>query len=98
MCREFGVGNSTLQTIWKIHNESRIERIRKPERSNVDEALMNPDYGLLGCDAVYSSRCRILKIQGSQVLQKCQYTSINVQDVTYQIPQILILTSEQLKT
>jgi len=40
MCRELGVVNSTLQTTWKKHNGSRIERIRKPERSNVDEALL----------------------------------------------------------
>jgi hypothetical protein len=40
MCREFGVVNSKLQTTWKKHNGSRTGRIRKSERSNVDEALL----------------------------------------------------------
>jgi hypothetical protein len=49
MCREFGLVNSTVQTIWRNRdkivsafeqNGSRIERLRKPERSDVDEALL----------------------------------------------------------
>ena len=49
MCREFGVVNSTNQTIWKNRtkinstleeNQSIVKRFRKPERSDVDEALL----------------------------------------------------------
>jgi len=49
MCREFGVVNSTIQTIWKNRtklirvfeqNGSRLMRFRKPERSDIDEALL----------------------------------------------------------
>jgi transposase-like protein len=48
VCQEFGLVNSTTQTIWKNRtkifsafqqNGSRIKRLRKPERSDVDEAL-----------------------------------------------------------
>ena len=47
--REFGFVNSTSQTSWKSRtkivsacerNKSRIKRLRKPERSDVDEALL----------------------------------------------------------
>jgi len=49
MCREFGLVNSTIQTIWKnitkiiIYFEQkalRVKLFRKPERSNVDERLL----------------------------------------------------------
>lgn len=49
VCRKFGLVNSTVQTIWKNktkiidafeQNGSRIKRLRKPERSDVDEALL----------------------------------------------------------
>ena len=49
MCREFGLVSSTIQTIWKNgtkiisafeQNGLRIKRYRKPERSDVDEALL----------------------------------------------------------
>jgi hypothetical protein len=49
MCREFGLVNSTTQTIWKNRtkiisvfeqNGSRIKRLQKPERSDVNEALL----------------------------------------------------------
>jgi hypothetical protein len=49
MCREFGLVNSIIQTIWKNRtkiissfeqNVSRIKRSRKPERSDVVEALI----------------------------------------------------------
>jgi transposase-like protein len=47
--RGFGLVNSTTQTIWKNRdktvtsfeqNGSRIKRLRKPERSDVDETLL----------------------------------------------------------
>ena len=50
VCREFGLVNSTIQTIWKNRTEiiisfeekgSRIKRFLKPERSDVDKALFN---------------------------------------------------------
>ena len=49
VCRDFGIVNSTVQTNWKNRtriisaferNGSRIERFRKPQRSDVDEALL----------------------------------------------------------
>jgi transposase-like protein len=49
LCREFGLVNSAVQTIWKNRdkivsvleqNGSRTKRLRKPERSDVDEALL----------------------------------------------------------
>jgi hypothetical protein len=49
VCREFGLVNSIIQTIWKNRtkiirafeqNGSRIKRSRKPERSDVVEALL----------------------------------------------------------
>jgi hypothetical protein len=49
VCREFGLVNSTVQTIWKNRgkivssfeqNGSGIKRLRKPERNDVDEALL----------------------------------------------------------
>jgi len=48
VCREFGLVNSTTQTIWKNRtkiisvfdeNGSRTKRFRKPERSDVNEAF-----------------------------------------------------------
>jgi hypothetical protein len=48
-CREFGLVNSTFQMFWKNRtkiinafeqNESRIKRLRKPERSDINEALL----------------------------------------------------------
>jgi hypothetical protein len=48
-CWEFGLFNSTVQTTWKNRdkiisafeqNGSRIERLRKPERSDVDKELL----------------------------------------------------------
>jgi len=48
--RKFGPVNSTIETIWKNRtkiisafeqNGSRIKRFREPERSDVDEALLN---------------------------------------------------------
>jgi hypothetical protein len=50
MCREFGLVNSTIQTIRKSRtkiigafeqNGSKLKRFRKPERSDVDEALLD---------------------------------------------------------
>ena len=47
LCWEYGLVNSTIQTIWKTRtkiispldqNASRTMRFRKPERSDVDEA------------------------------------------------------------
>ncbi|KAJ8870080.1 hypothetical protein PR048_029091 [Dryococelus australis] len=49
VCREFGLVNSTVRTIWKNktknidafkQNRSRIKRLCKSERSDVDEALL----------------------------------------------------------
>ena len=49
VCRELGIVNSTIQTNWKNRtriisafeqNGSRIKRFRKPEQSDVDEALL----------------------------------------------------------
>jgi hypothetical protein len=49
VCWKFGVVNFTIQTLWKNKTEiigafeqvgSRIKRFRKPERSDVDEALL----------------------------------------------------------
>ena len=48
-CRKFGLVNSTVETIWKNRPKllvrlnrrgSRIKRYRRPERSDVDEALL----------------------------------------------------------
>jgi len=48
-CREFDLVNSKIQTIWKNRskiisefeqNGSRTNRFRKPERTDVDEALL----------------------------------------------------------
>jgi len=48
-CREFGIISSTIQTIWKNRTKinsafeqkgSRTKRFRKPELSDVDEALL----------------------------------------------------------
>jgi hypothetical protein len=49
MCREFGLINSMIKTIWRNRtkiisafeqNRSRIKRFRKPEGSDFDEALL----------------------------------------------------------
>jgi hypothetical protein len=49
VCREFDPVNSKIQTIWKNRskmisvfeqNGSKIKRFRKPERTDVDEALL----------------------------------------------------------
>jgi hypothetical protein len=49
VCSEFGLVNSTIQTIWKNRdkivsafgkNGSQIKRLRKPEQSDMDEALL----------------------------------------------------------
>ena len=49
VCREFGLINSMIQTIWRRRtkiisvfeqNESRSKRFHNPERSDVDEALL----------------------------------------------------------
>jgi len=49
MCREFGLINPTIQTIWRNRtkiisvfeqNESRSKQFKNPERSDVDEALL----------------------------------------------------------
>jgi hypothetical protein len=49
VCREFRLVNSKIQTIWKNRtgiisafeqNGSRIKRLRKPERSDIDDALV----------------------------------------------------------
>ena len=49
VCREYDLVNSKIQTIWKNRskmisafeeNGSRIKRFRKPERTDVDEALL----------------------------------------------------------
>jgi transposase-like protein len=49
VCREFGLVNSTIRTICKNRtkiisafdqNGSRVKPLRKPERSDVDEALL----------------------------------------------------------
>jgi transposase-like protein len=49
VCQEFGLVNSTIETIWKNKdkimsafekNGSQIKRLRKPEWSDVDEVLL----------------------------------------------------------
>jgi hypothetical protein len=49
VCREFGLVNSTIRTIWKNRTKiinsfdqkaSRVKFFRKPERSNVDGPLL----------------------------------------------------------
>jgi hypothetical protein len=40
-CDPFGLGNGTKIISVFEHNRSRIERFRTPERSDVDEALLN---------------------------------------------------------
>jgi len=49
VCQEYGLVNSTIQKIWKIRtkivgvfeeNGSRIKRLRKPKRIDVDEELL----------------------------------------------------------
>ena len=50
MCQEYRLVNSTILKIWEIRtkiigayeeNGSRIQRLRKPEGSDVDEELLN---------------------------------------------------------
>ena len=48
VCWEFGLVNATIQMIWKnetkllvrLNRRQKIKRFRKPERSDVNEALL----------------------------------------------------------